>query len=392
LDSISKLEGKIDFNTAQLIPGNPEVLVARLGKSNTELVLTKAAHGKIADGFVVSLDGEALDIARTHDRIISNSSGEQVANFNGSTFVRKINGSFVSEAKYVNGVRSLYRVVSKARAGTTVVMANGEKKTVNGSCTDWYLDTIYPNGVIISTYIGTTCVGCETSSITVRGGRMRVECGGGGDPSPGPGGTPTNPPNPVDTITDGIINAVTIPCIKEAVKMAIAGGANTTIKSMLNNVFTGNNHEGWEITFKESYMMANDIAGTARQDGLASVEVLLNSNLVDRSKEFALATVYHEILHGIIATTQPTVDGRIQIDDQHEIMAEQYVTLLIGALRINFPTLSLNDAWGLAWGGLEETNLFTKKLTETEREQVISVNTRHRKSTPSGQRLGSYCN
>jgi len=73
-------------------------------------------------------------------------------------------------------------------------------------------------------------------------------------------------------------------------------------------------------------------------------------------------------------------------------MAEQYVALMVGALRYNFPSLSLNDAWGLAWGGLEKTSLFTTKLTAAEQAQVISVNTNHRKSAPANQRAGSYCN
>ena len=50
---------------------------------------------------------------------------------------------------------------------------------------------------------------------------------------------------------------------------------------------------------------------------------------------------------------------------------------MTGALKISFPNISDQEAWGLSWGGLENTNLYTTKLTQTQRDAINETNRRH---------------
>nr|WP_121271788.1 hypothetical protein [Pedobacter schmidteae] len=89
----------------------------------------------------------------------------------------------------------------------------------------------------------------------------------------------------------------------------------------------------------------------------------------------------------------PDSDGRliIPIGNGDNEMADNYIALLTGALKVAFPGISDELAWGLSWGGLEETTYFKYKLTTQEQEQVRQVNQNSRKTAPSGSRLGTFC-
>ena len=72
-------------------------------------------------------------------------------------------------------------------------------------------------------------------------------------------------------------------------------------------------------------------------------------------------------------------------------MASKYIILMTGALKIAFPNISDQEAWGLSWGGLEGTNLYTTKLTQVQRDAINETNRRHtNKSTTNKQ--GTYFN
>ena len=73
-------------------------------------------------------------------------------------------------------------------------------------------------------------------------------------------------------------------------------------------------------------------------------------------------------------------------------MADKYVFLMTGALKVAFPSISDRDAWALSWGGLEDTPFYKTKLSEAERVEIQNLMDRHRKSTSANLRHGTYCN
>ncbi|MBC8984798.1 hypothetical protein H9X96_03310 [Pedobacter sp. N36a] len=81
----------------------------------------------------------------------------------------------------------------------------------------------------------------------------------------------------------------------------------------------------------------------------------------------------------------------MSIGDGHSKMADEYIDLLTGSLRVAFPSLSLKDAWGLSWGGLQFTSFYKTKLSDGERAEIEDINEQHKKSTSSSKRRGVFC-
>lgn len=65
--------------------------------------------------------------------------------------------------------------------------------------------------------------------------------------------------------------------------------------------------------------------------------------------QYALATVYHEIVHAELRKLFPeSPTGKILVPSQHEYMAQNYVNKLSAALKSVFPNLSDADALALS--------------------------------------------
>jgi hypothetical protein len=192
------------------------------------------------------------------------------------------------------------------------------------------------------------------------------------------------------TVTD----STTTPCIKSAVTLGIQ--ANTTIGKMLNKTFgASNEYGGLDIEFRQGNTGTDD--GWCRKNGNISWVITINENLPNTSsKELILATVYHEILHAYLEASYPKdATGMFLIPhDEHQDMAEKYLTLMIGALKINYPSISDKDAWGLAWGGLHETSFYNDntKLTADQRLEIGEINRKHKNKSNLSDRSGTYCN
>ncbi|GGE71312.1 hypothetical protein EV200_1167 [Pedobacter psychrotolerans] len=146
------------------------------------------------------------------------------------------------------------------------------------------------------------------------------------------------------------------------------------------------------MTFYQSSTLAS------QDDGITNgsqydINIYLNSNtLPSYSKEYTIATIYHEVLHAYLNSLfQPNSNGQtfINIPNQHEYMATNYVTVISRALTSKFPEISSYDAWGLAWGGLQETSLWGV-LTESDKQQIIDINKNY--SNRGSLKKGDYCN
>ncbi|WAC41204.1 hypothetical protein [Pedobacter sp. SL55] len=195
---------------------------------------------------------------------------------------------------------------------------------------------------------------------------------------------------PTREIRDSVQN----PCIKAQLNLALT--AKTTILNMLNNTFGGTvEFEDLSLTFKDVTNLPDSISGDAKRWSATSIEfeIRLNKNkLPTYSNEYTLSTIYHEILHAYLySKLTKGLDGKYNISTQHEDMADNYLILMIGALKIAFPNISNQEAWALSWGGLEKTNLYSTKLTQTQKEIIADINRRHT-NKPAADKQGTYCN
>ncbi|WP_293741736.1 hypothetical protein [uncultured Pedobacter sp.] len=189
-----------------------------------------------------------------------------------------------------------------------------------------------------------------------------------------------------------IKDSINNPCIKE--QLSLAQSAKTTIRNMLNDEFGTANFNDRDIVFYDITTLADTVAGTTHGNSAYSFIINLNENtLPQRSKEYILSTIYHEILHAYMDTQiGKDASGNYLISNQHQTMADRYVFLMTGALKIAFPNLSDRDAWALSWGGLEDTPFYKTKLSEIERVEIQNLMTTHRKNTAANLRHGTYCN
>jgi hypothetical protein len=206
--------------------------------------------------------------------------------------------------------------------------------------------------------------------------------------SGGGGGTGGNGGDAVFEIKDSVQND----CIKA--QLSHAQTAKTTIRNMLNDEFGTNNFNDRDIVFYDITTLPDIVAGTTHGNNAYSFIINLNENtLPQRSKEYILSTIYHEILHAYMDTQLgKDASGNYLISNQHQTMADKYVFLMTGALKVAFPNLSDRDAWALSWGGLEDTPFYKTKLSEVERLEIQNLMNRHRKNTDANLRHGTYCN
>lgn len=323
-------------------------------------------------------------------------------------------------------------VSAKGKIATTNIPSKVALVDANGcSTTTYYFDLAYNCG---SGMHGPGDAGCALTGDD-RAGVAHIsfdittctETGGGGggtspnppndyDPCGGGGGTPTvsyngakggklmvheNPdcnPQPPVVIPDDpqppkeVKDSVQNPCIKAQLNLAL--NAKTTIREMLNNTFGGTvQFEDLDLIFRDPTNLASNVDGEMQRLSGIEYEIILNKNkLLNASKEYIVSTIYHEILHAYLESKLVKgSDGRYIISDQHQDMATKYVTLMTGALRIAFPSLSNSEAWALSWGGLEETRFYTTILTEDQRKAITTLNDKH-KNKDAADKLGTYCN
>jgi hypothetical protein len=277
---------------------------------------------------------------------------------------------------------------------------SNKNKLMAITCTSWYMITTYYgyDGSVTgssSRYLFQSCSGdlgdypepdhggpvdCQG---VVAGGAYPTDCGC-------IGGTTGITECPLREILDSVNNS----CIKT--QLAIARNAQTTIRNMMTEVFGGPSEvERLNLTFKDVTNLPDTTSGDAKRWSATNIdfEIRLNQNTLKvSSKEYILSTIYHEILHAyMFSKLTPGPDGRYNVSAQHEDMAIKYVTLMTGALKIAFPNISDQEAWGLSWGGLEGTNLYRTKLTQAQRDAIGETNRRHTHKSATDKQ-GTYCN
>ncbi|MGN7990067.1 hypothetical protein ACTJKC_22190 [Pedobacter sp. 22226] len=113
----------------------------------------------------------------------------------------------------------------------------------------------------------------------------------------------------------------------------------------------------FNLKFNEDQAYAQNSKSSTHEDiempkimPLENAFIQNKNKLPTYSQEYILSTIYHEILHAyMFSKLSKGPDGKYNISAQHEDMANKYVTLITGALKIAFPNISDQEAWGLSW-------------------------------------------
>lgn len=213
-----------------------------------------------------------------------------------------------------------------------------------------------------------------------------IDPGQGGGTGGGDGEGEGN--DPIKEIVDSVSN----PCIKA--QLDSIRSVQTSIKGILNNVFSDTiQFESLQLKFKDITTLPDTTSGTAQRASATSIYFTINLNkntLPNYSKEYIFATIAHEVLHAYMdSKITKDANGKFIINNTHQTMANDYLFWMIGALQINFPGLSYADAWGLAWGGLEDSTLWNN-LTQTQKDQIRDTNRRYTSKT-AADKAGTYC-
>ncbi len=173
---------------------------------------------------------------------------------------------------------------------------------------------------------------------------------GGGGTSSNRGGN-----NSVKTININISDT----CIKDAVDMATNKNLQNYIQTTFNKLFSGS--EQFTV-YIEDGILANDVFGAAKPinkgNGYWDIQITLNKNLLKgASKEIMVATMYHEMIHGMFVANKVQNNDPLSWNEkfQHQILSSSYVERISIGLREVFPNLVKEDADALAWGGLSGT-------------------------------------
>lgn len=219
--------------------------------------------------------------------------------------------------------------------------------------------------------------------------------------SPNPSSpSPSNPPNNGDPNPQDVVININNPCIRAGVIKALNENVKSKIRTLMTNTFMANSEIN--LDFSSYQFPANGNAPLAdaattpwNATNLLSQQISFNENVLpNKSEQYIVATVYHEILHAYFANLfQIDQEGRFIVPQDHEYMATNYIYILSDDLQSMYPGMSDTDAWALAWGGLERTSSYNL-LSASQRETIRSINEQY--STRPNTVLnvtskGSYC-
>jgi len=157
------------------------------------------------------------------------------------------------------------------------------------------------------------------------------------------------------------------PCLKKVLDAILNADASKNVFTKLFNDNFGTNLN-CVITFIEYSNSKNtDVDAFAKQTGPDSFDIRLNmAALGYASDEYVAATIYHEILHNFLTMLYPDASEA----EQHEEIERDWREAIADQLKLDFPTLSDQDAKGLAWGGLGDTAAYQKLLADDKKNNT----------------------
>jgi hypothetical protein len=355
------------------------------------------------------------DYLKKHNGQIKHNRIDKLDNdFSGYLQYRDWDGSIAFILRIENGKAVKKMVPSQSLAPsaiaqrTTAVTSSSQAKTMNlkvRECDEWTIRfeweqwCYYPDNASSPSY----CDPPEVSNVQVFPNCPAGDGGGTVNNNTVDCTDPTNFDNgvcqPANMVPLDTANKVTNPCITAALALALGKDVKSKIKGLMTNTFLANSTVN--LTFYSLPVPATSPNGAADaysrkagNDPLEQLIVFNDTKLKNKSQEFKVATVYHEVLHAYLSIlfTKDT-NGILVIPNQHENMIYNYLTMMATDLRSVFPTMTESDANALAWGGLEGTSRYSL-ISETQRQAIGDVNTKY--STKPGPGVtnsaGTYCN
>jgi len=275
-------------------------------------------------------------------------------------------------ARPLDGTQADGRVVALQREGGAKSRLDAEALRTE-FCIDWYW--VYSsNGVVVyEVYSHTTCGSASCDS--ARTANAQDAClddgtGGGGDG---------------DSVPYKIENNVKNPCFRNQVNKAIDSQFKNKITNLIRDTFSQS--ENFNIYLEDSDFGNDEDDGDAfahEVGGNVTFMLSLNTRALENaSQEFVLVTIFHELLHAYLGYLKLTSGLS---SSQHNLMASEYVELLSSALMEHY-SISKTDAVYLSWGGLHNSDKWTKDFNEKMKNQILEKNRQYK----SGD-LGTNCN
>lgn len=328
-----------------------------------------------------------LDYLRSKNYDISNNSFTCLdKNFSGTLKLFKWDGNFVKGYTYNNG-KSINAIKKISRIKPTLKNENLRTTDENSTVCDYHVDYYYQQTCNVSIY-GDGLV-TEDCGEPVLDHIEYYEYNCREDPCTGENFTEdcfcenygfcdedeidhlNNYPAALD-----IINNLTNSCWKALFNTIKSNGLTNDISTLLKNTFGSSTK--YNVIISEEANLTNSQG--VYVEGNTSVSYDLNGNLVlniklnstalaDATKEYISATIYHEIVHAYLRAT-----GMMSRLQQEDAIAYDYVTCLIAALQETFPSMSLDSATALSWGGLEGTPTYNNTLTDTQKTNYLLEN------------------
>lgn len=250
------------------------------------------------------------------------------------------------------------------------LMADRNRTTKEKACYDYYLVYRDLMGALIESYY------------------LYSSCDDGGGNVGGSGGSNSNSKS-------DIRNNVKNQCIKNALNLALSKNAVNEIKTLFYDAFGSN--KNYNVVFADGSFntTTKDATTSTGLDPRTSVMTSLitfNTDVsVIRSEQYAVATIYHEMVHAELRKLFPQdADGKIIIPSQHEYMAQNFVNKIEASIKSVFPDLSDADAQALSWGGLKQTSFFD--LLTDANKTLIGETLMKYSDKDRYDKLGTYCN
>ncbi len=343
-----------------IVPAHRKVKATYAQGYLRRLVFELNAGGEVIRGGILEMAGKDGDFLLENEVVLIEGflSGVKSSQL---TYLWSDFGSRPLDAVQANGQtveRSLDRLLNSRR---------GLENFSTENCTDWYWVYSVGGVVIYEEYSHTTCggEGCGTGGLRVT--NQNDAClddgsnGGGGD-----GG-----------IVYKIENNVQNPCISSQVEKAINAKFKNHITSLIDSIFGKSekfNIDIWDITTLPDSVDGSTMSMPQLDNILFTID--LNRNILSNSsKEYIMATVFHELLHAYMNHLDITMTDE---DLDHENMADSYLEMLKYALMEHY-NISSDDATHLAWGGLHHTSKW-EKLSQSKKNQIIITNEKYRNS------------
>jgi len=208
----------------------------------------------------------------------------------------------------------------------------------------------------------------------------------GGSGSGSGGTSPAGNLEPPPVILRDIRSSFTSPCLSQALAELSMGSLTNYVAELLKTcyesdkmidaVFLEAPAADFPTPFHDGKTSGQEAGGGLQDPNrFIALEITINSEIANGSKEYVTATIIHEIIHGYYKILY----GRESTDpwDHGQMAGDNYFNKMKFSLMEIFPNMSDVDAQALVWIGLQTTDQYQNKpLAEKNSIESIALNYR----------------